>query len=85
MSSPEATRRQALARGLVAGGALAAGSTAGLALARRALAQADDAALIERAIELEQEAQVLYEEIATGRPARRGGRGRRRGLRRPAG
>ena len=66
MSSAEATRRQALTRGLVAGGALAAGSTAGLALARRALAQADDAALIERAIELEQEAQVLYGEISTG-------------------
>ena len=66
MTAAEATRRQALARGLVAGGALAAGSTVGLGLARRALAQGGDPALVERAVRLEQEAQVVYERVAKG-------------------
>jgi rubrerythrin len=65
MGAADATRRQALARGLAAGGALAAGS-AGLALAGAASAKGGDPALVERAIRLEQAAEVLYAELAEG-------------------
>jgi rubrerythrin len=62
----DATRRDALVRGIAAGGALAAGS-AGLLLAGRAGAKGDDVSgLVARAIELEQNARVAYEELAAG-------------------
>jgi rubrerythrin len=66
MDAGHATRRQALGRGLIAGGALAAGPAAVLAAAGRAEAKAGEAALLERAIELEQEASVAYESLAEG-------------------
>jgi rubrerythrin len=63
----EATRRDALVRGIAAGGALAAGSAAGLATAGRATAQERTVIdLLVRAAALEQDARVAYEELAAG-------------------
>ncbi len=66
MGAGEATRRQALARGLIAGGAIVAAPAAALAVAGRAEAKAGEAELLERAIRLEQEAGVAYESLAGG-------------------
>jgi rubrerythrin len=72
VSSPSPTRREALGRGLATSGALAAGgalagSAATLAAAGRALAETgEEVELVERAAELERDAQVVYETIAEG-------------------
>lgn len=66
MAPGAATRRQALARGLIAGGALAAGPATALAVAGSAEADSGDAQLLERAIGLEQEAGLVYEALAEG-------------------
>jgi hypothetical protein len=66
MRAGATSRRQALARGLATGGALAMAPAAGLTEAARALAKGDDWELVERALGLEQEVEVLYAELAAG-------------------
>ena len=63
---PDTTRREAMRRGLIAGGALAAAATAPMLLrTRSAFAQAEsDAEIIEAAATAEAEAVVAYETMA---------------------